>query len=46
MYKPTKETNSKPEWMHPTRKLSEEKHQQLQNALRGYINHRKTEARS
>ncbi|GEM_PF-1551036 len=43
MTKPTRETNSKPDWMRPSRKLTEAERQEVKNALRGYINRRKAE---
>lgn len=43
MSKSVKETNSVPEWMRPTRKLTEAERQEVRNAIRGYVNRRKEE---
>lgn len=43
MSKPAKETNNVPEWMRPTRKLSESEQKEVRDAIRAYVSRRKEE---
>lgn len=43
MSKSAKENNTTPEWMRPTRKLSEAERQELRDAIRGYVKRRTAE---
>lgn len=43
MSKPAKETNNVPEWMRPTRKLTEAERREVRDAIRAYVSRRKAE---
>ncbi|ELD3250959.1 TPA: hypothetical protein R1R14_001136 [Enterobacter hormaechei] len=43
MSKPAKETNNVPEWMRPTRKLTESERKEVRDAIRAYVSCRKAE---
>ncbi|MCM7293815.1 hypothetical protein [Enterobacter hormaechei] len=43
MSKPAKETNNVPEWMRPTRKLTESERKEVRDAFRAYVSRRKAE---
>ncbi|HAV1619698.1 TPA: hypothetical protein JG829_002402 [Enterobacter hormaechei subsp. steigerwaltii] len=43
MSKLAKETNNVPEWMRPTRKLTEAERKEVRDAIRGYVSRRKAE---
>lgn len=43
MSKPAKETNNVPEWMRPTRKLTESERKEVRDAIRAYISRWKAE---
>lgn len=40
MSKPAKETNNVPEWMRPTRKLTESERKEVRDAIRAYVSRR------